>query len=343
MLPLVRFGLLPFAVSFFSRQVLVDSPLTADLGAWYATPTWIVGAHGDRPGHPGVQAFARRRPHLRPAPGGMTVTPTLRPRARPGHHVEPGDALRPRRPRRLGRATRVPADFPQAGRSRARSRGDLDVAARDRARGDPHGRHHGQRRRRHRRHQPARDDGALGQADRPARGAGDRLAEPRQRADLRSPEGRRARGADPPQDRPRRRRLLLGHQGHAPARDRARPARPRRARRHPVRHHRHVPDLAPHRRQAARDRRHQRQPHADVRHPRARLGRRAAAHPRRAAADAARRCTPRPRSTAKPIRATSASRSRSRASPAISRPRSSARRASRPAWRRTPTAPAASC
>jgi hypothetical protein len=42
-LPLVRFGLLPFAVSFFSRQVLVNSTLTADLGAWYATPTWILG------------------------------------------------------------------------------------------------------------------------------------------------------------------------------------------------------------------------------------------------------------------------------------------------------------
>jgi hypothetical protein len=43
LLPLVRFGLLPFAVSFFSRQVLVDCTLTSDLGAWYATPTWIVG------------------------------------------------------------------------------------------------------------------------------------------------------------------------------------------------------------------------------------------------------------------------------------------------------------
>ncbi|HWJ56413.1 MAG TPA: serine/threonine-protein kinase [Vicinamibacterales bacterium] len=43
LLPLVRFGLLPFAVSFFSRQVLVDCTLTTDLGAWYATPTWIVG------------------------------------------------------------------------------------------------------------------------------------------------------------------------------------------------------------------------------------------------------------------------------------------------------------
>jgi len=44
LLPLVRYGLLPFAVSFFSRQVLVGSPLTTDLGVWYATATWIVGA-----------------------------------------------------------------------------------------------------------------------------------------------------------------------------------------------------------------------------------------------------------------------------------------------------------
>jgi eukaryotic-like serine/threonine-protein kinase len=43
LLPLVRYGLLAFAVSFFSRQVLESSAWTADLGAWYATPTWIVG------------------------------------------------------------------------------------------------------------------------------------------------------------------------------------------------------------------------------------------------------------------------------------------------------------
>jgi serine/threonine-protein kinase len=43
LLPLVRFGLLAFAVAFFSRQLLNDTVLTADLGAWYATPTWIAG------------------------------------------------------------------------------------------------------------------------------------------------------------------------------------------------------------------------------------------------------------------------------------------------------------
>ena len=180
-----------------------------------------------------------------------------------------------------------PQIFPKPGDVEHDPEAIWTLAARDRARGAAQAGIAAAGRRRHRRHQPARDDGALGQADRQAGGARDRLAEPRQRADLRSPQGRRPRSADPPQDRPGRRRLLLGHQGHAPARDRARPARPRRARRHPVRHHRHVPDLAPDRRQAARHRRDQRQPHADVRHPRARLGRRAAADPRRAAADAA--------------------------------------------------------
>jgi serine/threonine-protein kinase len=44
LLPLIRYGLLAFAVSFFSRQALVSSLLTSDLGAWYATQTWIVGS-----------------------------------------------------------------------------------------------------------------------------------------------------------------------------------------------------------------------------------------------------------------------------------------------------------
>ena len=39
----IRFGLLPFMVSFFSRQVVVNTAFTADLGAWFAAPTWIVG------------------------------------------------------------------------------------------------------------------------------------------------------------------------------------------------------------------------------------------------------------------------------------------------------------
>jgi eukaryotic-like serine/threonine-protein kinase len=43
-LPLVRFGVLPFIVSFWAQNVVQSNVLTTDLGAWYAPPTWIVGA-----------------------------------------------------------------------------------------------------------------------------------------------------------------------------------------------------------------------------------------------------------------------------------------------------------
>ena len=42
--PLARYGLLPFMAAFCVRQVLIANAFTSDLGAWYATPTWIVGA-----------------------------------------------------------------------------------------------------------------------------------------------------------------------------------------------------------------------------------------------------------------------------------------------------------
>jgi hypothetical protein len=42
--PLHFHGMLPFMVAFSVRQVLIANALTADLGAWYATPTWIIGA-----------------------------------------------------------------------------------------------------------------------------------------------------------------------------------------------------------------------------------------------------------------------------------------------------------
>jgi serine/threonine-protein kinase len=42
MLPLVRFGLLPFMVAFFIHQLLASTALTTNLGAWYAPPTWVV-------------------------------------------------------------------------------------------------------------------------------------------------------------------------------------------------------------------------------------------------------------------------------------------------------------
>ena len=41
--PLARYGLLPFMAAFCVRQVLVGNAFTSDLGAWYATPTWILG------------------------------------------------------------------------------------------------------------------------------------------------------------------------------------------------------------------------------------------------------------------------------------------------------------
>jgi hypothetical protein len=43
LLPLLRFGLLPFAVSWWTNSVLYSSVLTSDLGAWYAPPTFMIG------------------------------------------------------------------------------------------------------------------------------------------------------------------------------------------------------------------------------------------------------------------------------------------------------------
>jgi serine/threonine-protein kinase len=42
-LPLARYGLLPSMVAFCVRQVLLSNALTPDLGAWYASGTWIIG------------------------------------------------------------------------------------------------------------------------------------------------------------------------------------------------------------------------------------------------------------------------------------------------------------
>ena len=67
-----------------------------------------------------------------------------------------------------------------------------DIATRRRPRGTREGVALGREHRRHRRHQPARDDDPLGPPDRPARGQRHRLAKPRQRRDLRPAQGRRA-------------------------------------------------------------------------------------------------------------------------------------------------------
>ena len=65
------------------------------------------------------------------------------------------------------------------------------------------------------RDQPARNDDPLGPADRPGRRPGHRLAKPRQRRDLRSPEGRGTGRDLSGQDGPGGRRLLLRHEDHA--------------------------------------------------------------------------------------------------------------------------------
>ena len=42
LLPLVRFGLVPFMVGFGIHQLMATTALTTDLGTWYAPPTWVV-------------------------------------------------------------------------------------------------------------------------------------------------------------------------------------------------------------------------------------------------------------------------------------------------------------
>ena len=43
LLPLFRFGLLPFIVSWWTNSVLQSNVLTSNLDAWYAPPTWLIG------------------------------------------------------------------------------------------------------------------------------------------------------------------------------------------------------------------------------------------------------------------------------------------------------------
>ena len=98
---------------------------------------------------------------------------------------------RPSRSRRRARLSRVHAALPAPGLGRARRRGDLARHARASCgRRAASARVRGARRRRARHHQPARDDGALGSAHRPAGPPRDRLAGPAHRRALR----RAARG-----------------------------------------------------------------------------------------------------------------------------------------------------
>ena len=43
LLPLFRFGLLPFIVTWWTNAVLqANVPFTSNLDAWYAPPTWLI-------------------------------------------------------------------------------------------------------------------------------------------------------------------------------------------------------------------------------------------------------------------------------------------------------------
>jgi hypothetical protein len=43
LLPLLRVGLLPFTVSWWTNSVLQSNVVTSNLDAWYAPPTWLIG------------------------------------------------------------------------------------------------------------------------------------------------------------------------------------------------------------------------------------------------------------------------------------------------------------
>ena len=105
-----------------------------------------------------------------------------RARHRPGDHLEPGHRLRRAHERRGERPGGVPAALPTVGLGRARPRRHLGLdrrrlPRRHRAGGRRPGRH-----RRHRHHQPARDDAGLGPRHRPAARPRHRLAGPAHRA-----------------------------------------------------------------------------------------------------------------------------------------------------------------
>ena len=192
--------------------------------------------------------------------------------------------------------------FPEAGLGRARRQRDLDAhPGGDQGRAEQ-GRDPGVRSGRGRHHQPARDDGGVGEDDRQAGLQRDRLAGHPDRRD-RATSSRRtaARIASGPStglpiatyfSGPKARWILDNVERHP---------REGRGRRAAVRQHRHVVHLEPDRRprrRRPRHRRHQRQPH-DADEPRdPRLGRRQPRGDRRTPGHAARRSVRRPRCTA---------------------------------------------
>ena len=139
------------------------------------------------------------------------------------------------------------------------------------------------------------------------------------------------------------RSVFLRHQARLAARPGSRRARARGARRARLRHDRQLAAVQAHRPSAPRHRRHQRQPHAALQPAHRRLGRPAARTLARAARMPARdrRLLPRRRRRHRDrTRRRQTTRDRHRRRPAGGA--CSARPVSRPAWRRTPTAPAAS-
>ncbi len=173
-------------------------------------------------------------------------------------------------------AARVRPALPGLGLGRARPRGHLahdsgDGAACARRR---QARRVGYCRDRH--HQPARDLRAVGPPHRQADPPRHRLAGPPHRGRLPQAEGGRQRGRRHGQDRPAARSLFLGDQDRLAARQRGGRAGIGQGRPSRLRHHRHVPAVAPDRRPRARHGRHQRLAHAALRHRQGRVRRRAA-------------------------------------------------------------------
>ena len=118
----------------------------------------------------------------------------------------------------------------------------------------------------------------------------DRVAGHPHGPDLQRAVRRRRAGPVPGEDRPADRHVLLRSEDQVDPRQRRRSPRQGRERRDPVREHRHVGDLAAHRRggrRRPRDRRDERQPHDDDEPRDARLGRRDPRDPRRPSRDAA--------------------------------------------------------
>jgi|GEM_PF-2771184 len=199
----------------------------------------------------------------------------VRPRPRPGHDQFARARLRPRRRRARHGPAGAQADLSRARLGRARSDGNLgDAVGRD-ARGAREGGHHGPRRRGHRHHEPARDDAPLGARDGASARERDRLAGPKNRADVRRAPRGRPRGGARREDRPRPRRLFFWHEVEVAARPLAGGACSRGEGRARLRHDRHVARLEAHEWGRARDRRLECKPDAALRHPHRDMGRRA--------------------------------------------------------------------